>query len=214
MMNWFQRLLPREDKFFDLFESHARTLVAGADALRKLLDGGEDAARFGEIVVDKENEADRIAQEVMQSVRRTFITPFDRSDIQELIQSMDDAIDQMHQTVKTITLFEVHEFDPLMRELADLAIDAAGITLQAVPLLREIAAHASKINAYAVEMTQLEERSDQMHDEGIRNLFRRHRTSDPMAFIVGTEVYDHLEKVMDRFEDVANCISGIVIEQA
>ena len=212
MMNWFQKLLPREGKFFDLFERHAQTLVAGADAMRKLLDGGEGAAAFGKIVVDKENEADHITQEVMLSVRRTFITPFDRSDIQELIQSMDDAIDQMHQTVKTITLFEVQEFDPLMRDLAELAVDAAATTLQAVPLLREIAAHASQINAYAVAMTQLEERSDQMHDEGIRNLFRRHRTSDPMAFIVGSEVYDHLEKVLDKFERVANQVNAIVIE--
>lgn len=212
MMNWFQKLLPREDKFFDLFESHARTLAAGADALRRLLNGGAEAARYGKIVVEKESEADRITQEVMQSVRRTFITPFDRSDIQELIQSMDDAIDQMHQTVKTITLFEVREFDPLMRDLADLAVEAAGITLHAVPLLREIAAHASEINAYAVAMTQLEERSDQMHDEGIRNLFHRYRTSDPMAFIVGSGVYDHLEKVLDKFERVANQVNAIVIE--
>jgi len=212
MMNWFQKLLPREDKFFDLFESHAKTIAAGAEALRKLLDGGDDAARYGRIVVDKEGEADRITQEVMQSVRRTFITPFDRSDIQELIQSMDDAIDQMHQTVKTITLFEVREFDPLMRDMAGLAVDAAGLTLKAVPLLREIAAHAAEINAYAVAMTQLEERSDQMHDEGIRNLFRRYRTSDPMALIVGSEVYDHLEKVLDKFERVANQVNAIVIE--
>jgi uncharacterized protein Yka (UPF0111/DUF47 family) len=125
---------------------------------------------------------------------------------------MDDAIDQMHQTVKSITLFEVHDFDPLMRDLAELAVEAAGITLQAVPLLREIAAHASEINAYAVAMTQLEERSDQMHDEGIRSLFRRHRTTDPMAFIVGSEVYDHLEKVLDKFERVANQVNAIVIE--
>jgi uncharacterized protein len=211
-MNWFQKLLPREDKFFDLFESHAQTLAAGADALRKFLDGGEGAARFGKIVVEKEIEADRIAQEVMQSARRTFITPFDRSDIQELIQSMDDAIDQMHQTVKTITLFEVREFDPLMRDLAGLAVDAAGLTLKAVPLLREIAVHASEINAYAVATTQLEERSDQMHDEGLRDLFRRYRTNDPMAFIIGSEVYGHLEKVLDKFERVANQITAIVIE--
>jgi len=211
-MNWFQKLLPREEKFFDLFESHARILVAGADALRKLLDGGEGAARFGKIVVDKENEADRITQEVMQSVRRTFITPFDRGDIQELIQSMDDAIDQMHQTVKTITLFEVTEFDPLMRDMSELAVDAAGVTLKAVPLLREIATHAGEINAYAVAMTDLEERSDQMHDQGLRDLFRRHRTSDPMAFIVGSQVYSHLEKVLDKFERVANQVNAIVIE--
>ena len=93
-----------------------------------------------------------------------------------------------------------------------MAVDAAGLTLQAVPLLREIAAHAGKINAYAVAMSQLEERSDQMHDEGIRNLFRRYRTSDPMAFIVGSEVYDHLEKVLDKFERVANQVNAIVIE--
>jgi uncharacterized protein Yka (UPF0111/DUF47 family) len=212
MMNWFQRLLPRDDKFFDLFEAHARTLVAGADALRSLLDGGEEAGRFGKIVVEKEGEADRIAQQVMQSVRRTFITPFDRSDIQELIQSMDDAIDQMHQTVKTITLFEVGEFDPLMRDMAELAVEAAGLTLKAVPLLREIAAHAGEINAYALATTVLEERSDQMHDEGLRSLFRRHRHDDAMAFIVGSEVYSHLEKVLDKFERVANQVNAIVIE--
>jgi len=212
MMNWFHKLLPREDKFFDLFEAHARTLVAGAEALRKLLDGGEDVPRFGEIVIEKEAEADRIAQEVMQSVRRTFITPFDRSDIQELIQSMDDAIDQMHQTVKTITLFEVGAFDPLMRDMAGLAVEAAGLTLKAAPLLREIAAHAGEINAYALAMTILEEQSDQMHDEGLRSLFQRHRTSDTMAFIVGSEVYGHLEKVLDKFERVANEINAIVIE--
>jgi len=212
MMNWFQRLLPREDRFFDLFEAHGRTLVAGAEALRKLMDGGEDAPQFGRIVVEKEGEADRIAHDVMQSVRRTFITPFDRSDIQELIQSMDDAIDQMHQTVKTITLFEVREFDPLMRDMAGLAVDAAVLTVKAVPLLREIAAHASEINAYAVAVTELEERSDQMHDQGLRDLFRRCRDGDAMTFIIGSEVYGHLEKVLDKFERVANEVNAIVIE--
>jgi len=211
-MNWFQRLLPREDKFFDLFESHAAVLVAGAEALKSLLDGGEDAQRFGGIVVAKEDEADRIAHEVMLSVRRTFITPFDRSDIQALIQSMDDAIDQMNKTVKTISLFEIREFDPLMRDMAGLAVEAAKLTLQAIPLLREIATHAGKINAYAEAVAQLEERSDQLNDEGLRDLFRRYRTSDTMAFVVGSQVYDHLEKVLDRFEDVAKQVNSIVIE--
>jgi uncharacterized protein Yka (UPF0111/DUF47 family) len=148
----------------------------------------------------------------MLSVRRTFITPFDRSDIQELIQSMDDAIDQMHQTVKTIMLFEVHRFDPLMQDMAALAVDAAGLTAKAVPLLREIAAHASAINTFAENVIQLEDKSDQLHDEGLRDLFHRYGNSDPMAFIVGSKIYEHLEKVLDRFEDVANQTNGIVIE--
>jgi uncharacterized protein len=212
LMTWFQKLLPREDKFFDLFERHARTLVDGAEALRKLLEGGDDFDRYRSIVIAKENEADQIVRGVMESVRRTFITPFDRGDIQALIQSMDDAIDQMNQTVKTITLFEVKAFDPTMREMADLAVEAARLTQSSLPNLREIAAHASDINAYAEALVQLEERSDQLHDAGLRDLFRRNKGGDAMAFIIGSQVYEHLEKVLDRFEDVANQVSAIVIE--
>jgi uncharacterized protein len=212
VMNWFQRLLPREDKFFDLFEAHAATLVAGAGALRRLLDGGPDLARHCREVVEKENDADRIAAEVMESVRRTFITPFDRSDIQELIQAMDDSIDQMNQTAKTINLFEVREFDSLMREMADLAVEAAGLTARAMPLLREIARNATAINAYVTTLKELEERSDSLHDDGVKDLFRRHREGNAMAFVIGSEIYDHLEKVLDRFEAVANQVNAIVIE--
>ncbi|SRR5579883_370168 len=211
-MNWFQKLLPREEKFFDLFERHAQTLVAGAEALRKLLDGGDDVERYCRVVVEKEHEADQIAREVMQSVRRTFITPFDRSDIQALIQSMDDAIDQMNQTVKTITLFEIREFEPLMREMAELAIEASRLTLKSLPSLREIAAHAGEINAYAEAVVQLEDRTDQLHDDGLRELFHKHRRNDPMAFLIGSQIYEHLERVLDRFEDVANQVNAIVIE--
>ena len=211
-MRWFQRILPREDKFFDLFERHSQTLVAGADALQKLFQGGDEVALYCQIVIDRENDADLITREVMLSVRRTFITPFDRSDIQELIQSMDDAIDQMNQTVKTISLFEVRRFDPLMQDMAALAVEAAALTAKSIPLLREIVTNAGAINAYAEAVTHLEGKSDQLYDDGLRDLFHRHRNNDPMAFIVGSQIYEHLEKVLDRFEDVANRANGIVIE--
>jgi predicted phosphate transport protein (TIGR00153 family) len=211
-MRWFQRILPREDKFFDLFERHSQTLVAGADALQKLFQGGDEVALYCQIVIDKENDADLITREVMLSVRRTFITPFDRSDIQELIQSMDDAIDQMNQTVKTISLFEVRRFDPLMQDMTALAVEAAALTAKSIPLLREIVTNAGAINAYAEAVTHLEGKSDQLYDDGLRDLFHRHRNNDPMAFIVGSQIYEHLEKVLDRFEDVANRANGIVIE--
>jgi predicted phosphate transport protein (TIGR00153 family) len=211
-MNWFQKLLPREDKFFDMFERHAQILVDGAEALLKVLDGGDELDRYRRVVIAKENEADQIVRQVMESVRRTFITPFDRSDIQALIQSMDDAIDQMNQTVKTITLFEVASFDPMMRDMASLAIEAARLTKKSLPGLREIAAHASEINAYTEAVVQLEERADQLHDDGLRDLFRRTKGGDAMAFLIGSQIYEHLEKVLDRFEDVANQVSAIVIE--
>ena len=91
-----------------------------------------------------EAEADAITRDVMLAVRRTFITPFDRGDIQHLITSMDDAIDQMHQTAKTITLFEVTQFDPRMRNLGDLSIKAAGLTVEAVAALRQMRREATR----------------------------------------------------------------------
>jgi uncharacterized protein Yka (UPF0111/DUF47 family) len=115
MLGWFQRLLPKEAKFFDLFESHAVTLVAGAKALDGLLAGTTSIADGSAEVVRQENRADDIAGQVIHEVGRTFITPFDRGDIEELIGSMDDAIDQMQKTVKAITLFEVERFAPTWR---------------------------------------------------------------------------------------------------
>jgi uncharacterized protein len=186
--------------------------VAGAEALQRLFQGGNEISRNCQIIIDKENEADRIAREVMQSVRRTFITPFDRGDIQDLIQSMDDAIDQMHQTVRTIMRFEVSEFDPPMRDMTSLAVEAADLTLNAVPLLREIVTNAGAINAYAEAVTHLEGKSDELYDEGLRDLYHRQKGNDPMAFIIGSQIYEHLEQVLDRFEDVAERVNGIVIE--
>src|SRR5262245_61914310 len=100
MMGWFQALLPKENRFFDLFEAHGRTLCAGAQSLQYVLQGGADTAEHCAAVARHEEQADGLIGEVMQLVRRTFITPFDRSDIIDLITSMDDAIDQMHKTAK------------------------------------------------------------------------------------------------------------------
>src|SRR5438132_4111137 len=104
MLSWFQALMPREERFFELFRRHAETLVVGAAALRELLDGGPGVADACERIMRHELEADVITREVLLTVRRTFITPFDRSDIRDLITSLDDAIDQMQKTAKATTL--------------------------------------------------------------------------------------------------------------
>lgn len=212
MLNWFRKLLPREDHFFDLFERHSQAVVGGAEALQKVLAGGPDVERWCLRVEELENEADSIAAEVMRAVRRSFITPFDRSDIQDLIQSMDDAIDMMNKTVKTVRLFEKTEFDPLMQEMGGVIVEAANLVAEAIPLLGKLGANVTRLAAIAEEVTRLEDRSDDLHEQGLKELFRRHSGSDAMGFIVGREIYSQLEKVVDRFEDVANEISGIVVE--
>jgi predicted phosphate transport protein (TIGR00153 family) len=211
-MSVFRKMMPREDRFFDMFSRHAKTVVAAAEAMEKLLKG-EAVQENCDRIVALEDEADQITREVLLAIRRSFITPFDRGDIKDLIQSMDDAIDMMHKTVKIIRLFEQSSFDPLMREMGGEIIKAAILMQQAIGLLDKIGANASRLSAIAEEITRVEGRSDELHDEGLKDLYRRHGPSgNAMAYMIGSEIYSNLEKIVDRFEDVANEISGVVIE--
>jgi hypothetical protein len=212
MLSWFQALMPKEARFFDLFEAHARTICAGAASLRALLDGGERVPEHCRAVAAHEEEADAVTREVMLAVRRTFITPFDRSDIRNLITSMDDAVDQMHKTAKAVTLFELRAFEPDMVRLGDIIVQTAELTAEAAPLLRALKPNARRLNEITEQIIRLEGESDRLYDDGMAALYRGPARQDPMAFIVGGEVYDHLEKVVDRMEDVANRISGVLIE--
>jgi uncharacterized protein Yka (UPF0111/DUF47 family) len=119
MLGWFQALMPKEERFFQLFERHAAILVAGAEALRGLLRGGESIESYCKQIFQLEAEADDITRQVLIVVRRTFVTPFDRTDIRDLITSMDDAIDQMNKTAKAIVLFELRSFEPQMQQMSE-----------------------------------------------------------------------------------------------
>ncbi|MCP2136073.1 putative phosphate transport protein (TIGR00153 family) [Rhizobium sp. SLBN-94] len=212
MMSIFRKLMPREERFFDMFSKHSETVIKAAEALDQLL-SGINVEKNCDLIVALEHQADEITREVLLAVRRSFITPFDRGDIKDLIQSMDDAIDMMHKTVKTIRLFEQSEFDPLMKEMGHEIVRAAGLIAEAIPLLNKVGTNAHRLSAIAEEVTRVEGRSDELHDLGLKDLFRRHGASaDAMAYMIGSEIYGELEKVVDRFEDVANEISGIVIE--
>jgi predicted phosphate transport protein (TIGR00153 family) len=213
MLRWFQALMPREDRFFDLYNRHAETLVQGAEALRELLKGGPGVAAAARKIVTFEAQADTIARDVLLLVRRSFITPFDRSDIKDLINTLDDTIDQMQKTAKAVLLFEVDTLEPEMAEMGDRILQAAQLTVEAVKLLGSLRENSVQLNAITEKIIRLEDDTDTLNDNGIKALFRRHRDGDVMTYIVGTEIYNHLERVMDRFEDVAHRISGIVIEQ-
>jgi predicted phosphate transport protein (TIGR00153 family) len=212
MFKWFQALMPREDRFFVLFNRHAETLVAGANALRELLNGGPGVRDAALRVMDLENQADAIARDVLLLTRRSFITPFDRGDIKDLINTLDDAIDQMQKTAKAVLLFEVDTLEPEMSEMGDHIVRAAKLTIEAVGLLGSVRDSAPRLNQITEEIVRLEDDADTLNDKGIKALFMRHRDGNAMGYIIGVEIFDHLEKVMDRFEDVANRISGVVIE--
>lgn len=212
MFRWFQALMPHEDRFFRLYDQHARLLVEGAGALCELLQSGQGASEAARRVMALEIQADAIARDMLLLVRRTFITPFDRGDIKDLINTLDDTIDQMQKTAKAVLLFEVETLEPEMTEMGARILQAAKLTLDAVGLLGSLRDNAARLNAITEEIIRLEDDTDTLNDKGIKNLFQKHRDGNAMNYIIGVEIYDHLERVMDRFEDVANRISGIVIE--
>ena len=212
-IRWFQALLPQQGRFFDQFEAHAATLVAGADALARLFrDGASLDTHVREIMV-REREADDITRTVLQDVRRIFVTPFDRSAITSLIGVMDDAIDEMNGTAKAITLFGVRQFEPEMRDLTGIIIEAARVAAEAIPLLRSIGTSGAALSQLTERIIEIEGDADEIGDRGMKTLFETCQ-DHPMRFIVGKEIYERLAAIIARFEDIANEIQGLVIDHA
>ena len=213
-MNIVRAIMPREDKFFDMFQRHAELLVQGAEAMAAMLAGETSVEQGCGEIQAHEKGADDVTREVLVAVRRSFITPFDRSAVTALASSMDDAIDEMWQTAKAVTLYEVREFEPELKEMSRQAVEAAKLVREAVPLLRNIGRHGSRLHEITEQIVLLEGRADTLHAAGLKKLYNAHGKDAPMDFIVGREIYSHVERVLDRLEDVADEMQGIVIDHA
>ena len=214
MFAWFQRLLPRQGNFFELFEAHAQTVVAAADAMARLVQGGPASADHIREVNEREHDADDITRQVLQTVRKTFLTPFDRSAITSLIAAMDDAIDEMHSAANAVALYEVQSFDQGMKDMAGIVVDAARVMCEAMPLLRNVAQNSARLHELTERLVRMEGHADEIHASGLKQSFKTHGESETLRFVVDRELYKHLERIVDAFEDVANEIDGIVIDHA
>jgi len=214
MFSWFQRLLPKQGNFFDLFEAHVKTVVAGADALaRLLLHDGENREDHIREVIERENDADEIIREILKEVRQTFLTPFDRSAIISLIGSMDDSIDEMQAAVAAINLYDVIIFEQDMKDMAAIIVDCTRVLAEAIPLLRDVGTNGGRLHELTERLVRMEGHADDIHKAGLKAAFIKFG-DDPMGFIVRREIFNHLERIVDAIEDVANEIDGIVIEHA
>ena len=214
MFAWFQRLLPKTGNFFEQFEAHATTVLAAAEATVRVLAGGPDQAQHILEVIEREHDADEITREVLQSVRRTFLTPFDRGAITSLVGSLDDTIDEMQATVQAIDLYQVTEFTPQMRDMAAIALDAARLTAEALPLLRDVARNGPRLHELTERLVRIEGHADEIHRTGLRQAVADHGRSDTLRLLIEREIYKHLERIVDAFEDVADEIDGIVIDHS
>ena len=214
MFGWFQRLLPKKGDFFGLFEAHAATLVAAANALRDVSQDGGTPQQLLQRIRDHEHEADDIIRQVLQEVRLTFLTPFDRGAITDLIGAMDDAIDEMLAAARAIDLYELHELRPEMKQIVGLIGEAATVTAQAIPLLRNVSRNGKQLHELTARLVGLEGEADDLHAAGLKAAFQEFSKTNSMQFAINREVFKNLERVTDAFEDVANEIDGIVIDHS
>ena len=212
MLQWFQRLMPRQNVFFPAFERHAAVMVKAAVALREMVAGGGQLKSRFQQIMDLEHEADGIAREVLLGLRTTFITPFDRSDIKSLITSMDDSVDQCKATAKAIMLFEMTTFEPDMRKMADAVVECSERASRGVSMLVDVGKNATALNEICLQITRIEGDADDAYDRGLELLYQKVIGGDALEFIRGSEIYKHLEDAVDRLDDVADEIQGLVIE--
>ena len=214
MFGWFQRLLPKKGDFFGMFEAHAATLVKAANALRDLAQDGGTPQQLLQRIRDHEHEADDIIRQVLQEVRLTFLTPFDCGAITDLIGAMDDAIDEMLAAARAIDLYELHELRPEMKQIVGLIAEAAAVTSQAIPLLRNVSRNGKQLHELTARLVGLEGEADDLHAAGLKVAFQEFSKTNSMQFAINREVFKNLERVTDAFEDVANEIDGIVIDHS
>ena len=209
-VRFFRALMPRDERFIERFSEHSRLIVPAAVSFRALMSGDGQAEVHAAEIARLEDEADRITRETVFAIHRTFVTPFDRSQILELITALDDTIDLMKDTSRRVTRYGV-VFTPEMQGMADCAVRATTELRDAMPLLGSIDKSVDRLSAMSVAVRLAESEADELLDRGLKALFASGESAGYKLTV--EKVYDLVEAVVDRCEDVVDVIDGIVVEQ-
>ncbi len=211
----FSRFLPQEGKFFDLFNAHAELIVKGGRELSALVNAMSEAPETLEehsrLIDEIEQEADEYTHATIALLHTTFNTPLDRDEIHQLISRMDDILDLIQDIAEAFYLYDVRKLTQEARQIADLCVSCCERVRSAVVLLNNMD-NAPAILKLCKEIDQLETNADRAMRQGIAKLFREE--PDVRQVIKLKEVYELLELVTDRCEDVANILEGIVLENS
>ena len=204
-----RNLIPREGKFFDFFRQSAEQSVKGAHAFRAMLDDLPNAERHAREIKDIEHAGDEILHRTVELLHKTFITPLDRDDIHRLISRMDDILDRLDGATSRVHLYEMTEATEECKALADICIRSCECIKRAVDRLHDLT-YTSGILHECVEVNRLENEADAVLARAKAKLF--HDEIDTRQLIKLKEIYEFLEAVTDKCEDVANVIESIVLE--
>ncbi len=203
--------MPTEGKFFDLFNQHAELAVKCAKEMVALMTNFDDLEIRVHAIEAVEKEADKITHNAIELLHKTFITPLDRDDIHQLITRMDDILDLLEDAAQTISLYDIKSITPEAKRLAELCLSCAEKVQAAVGLLSNMD-NSRQILAICQEIDRLESDADHVMRAAMSKLFRDE--PDVRTLIKLKAIYEILETVTDRCEDVANIIEGIIVENA
>jgi predicted phosphate transport protein (TIGR00153 family) len=205
----FGRLMPKEARFFDFFSAHATQLVLGAIELKALMGNVGELQLRKRNIESIEHEADNITRETMKLLHETFITPLDRDEIHQLIVRMDDILDLMEDVSQCMFLYDISAVTEESRHLAQICLDSTEKVKAAVNLLPNMK-NAKSILELCSQIDRLESDADHVMRSAMAKLFREE--VDTRHLFKMKEIYQLLESVTDRCQDVANIIEGIVLE--
>ncbi|TXH04088.1 MAG: DUF47 domain-containing protein [Nevskiaceae bacterium] len=207
----FGRLMPREGRFFEYFIEHAEQLVLGAIELKALMANVAELPLRKRNIESIEHRADKVTQQTMQLLHQTFITPLDRDEIHQLITRMDDILDLMEDASQCMHLYDIHTVTDETRQLASICLESTEKVREAIKLLPNMK-NAEAILESCKRIDRLESDADHVMRTAMAKLFREE--ADARQIIKMKELYQLLESVTDRCQDVANIIEGIVLENA
>jgi predicted phosphate transport protein (TIGR00153 family) len=207
----FGRFMPIEGKFFEIFNVHAKHIVAASQELELLIDNLADAEIHKQNVQAAEKAADKLTHEAIDLLHKTFITPMDRDEIHKLISTMDDVLDLMEDVAMAISLYDVQTVTAEARQLVRICTSTAGRVQAAVAMLSDMR-QAREILKACEEIDRLESDADRLLRSAISKLFREE--DNVKTLIKLKAIYELLEEITDKCEDVANIIEGIVLENA
>lgn len=211
----FGRLMPKEGKYFDLFNAHAELITAGGAALSNLIgalvDAPDKAGQFAEEIDNIERRADAITHDTLAQLHTSFITPFDRDEIHQLINGMDDILDIMQDVAESMSLYDIQRVPVQAREMA-IVTERCCVCVQSVVKLLNSMDNAPAILKLCHEIDDLESEADRALRSAMSKLFREE--PDVREVIKLKEIYQLLESVTDRCKDVAGTVEAIVLENS
>ena len=213
----FRKLLPREGNFFEMFNQHAVHMLEAAHAFSKLVANYSDLTlreQYAREVDHAERAADKVTQDVNRAIHQTFITPIDREQIHTLINTMDDVADLIQDSAETMSLYDVRHMTEEITRLTDLSVRCVERVKEAVGLLAKLSDHDTAEAALKTceEIDKLESDADRVMRSAMSKLFREE--PDVREVIKLKAIYELLETITDKCEDVANVVEGIVLENS